>query len=53
MPPVFDDFFVDFCGDFSHGVVSGAVEFVGFGGSGVIMTHYFEGLANVDGLRAV
>ena len=52
MASVFDDFFVDFIGDFGHGVICWTIEFVGFGGGGIVMAHYFKGLADIDGLVA-
>ncbi len=50
MVAMLDDFFVDKLGDLSHGVVCRAVEFVGFGGGGVVFDHLVERFANVDSL---
>lgn len=53
MVAMLDDFFVDKLGDLSHGVVCRAVEFVGFGGGGVVFDHLVERLANVDSLEVL
>lgn len=53
MAAMLDDFFVDKLGDLGHGVVCGAVEFVGFGGGRVVFDHLIESFANVDSLEVL
>lgn len=53
MAAMLDDFFVHKLGDLSHGVVCRAVEFVGFGGGGVVFDHLVERFANVDSLEVL